>query len=106
MNAARPSRNQSQTSLNAETQRNAEKRRDKEISAALCESLRLCVKSSPPASKSGCSGAENRRLVRRTPVLVSPATRSRVSIAREYHLLCFPTPTLRRSPALFEDFLA
>ena len=29
---------------------NAKKRRDKELSAALCESLRLCVKPSPPAS--------------------------------------------------------
>ena len=45
---AQPSRNQGQTSLNAETQRNAEKRREKELSANLCESLRLCVKSSQP----------------------------------------------------------
>ena len=41
--AARPSRNQSQTSLNAETQRNAEKRREKELSANLCDSLRISV---------------------------------------------------------------
>ena len=40
---ARPSRNQD---LNAETQRNAEKRREEELSAILCGSLRLCVKSS------------------------------------------------------------
>ena len=32
--------------LNAETQRNAEKRREEELSAILCGSLRLCVKSS------------------------------------------------------------
>ena len=30
--------------LNAETQRNAEKRREEELSAKLCESLRLGVK--------------------------------------------------------------
>src|ERR1035437_953906 len=36
--------------LNAETQRNAEKRRGRELSASLCESLRLCVKSSQAAS--------------------------------------------------------
>jgi hypothetical protein len=35
----------SQTSLNAEAQRDAEKRREKDLSEALCESLRLCVKS-------------------------------------------------------------
>ena len=51
--AARPSRNQSQNSLNAETRRDAEKRREREPSAKLCESLRLCVKPSQPASKSG-----------------------------------------------------
>ena len=39
--AARPSR--SQTSLNAETQRNAEKGGEQEPSATLRESLRLCV---------------------------------------------------------------
>src|ERR1035441_4625269 len=101
MNTPRPSRNQSQTSINAETQRNvhppqycyggrAEKRKVIKTSAALCESLRLCVKSSPPAGKSGYSGVEKRRLVPRTSVLASAATRSRTSIAREYHLLCFP----------------
>ena len=47
--------------LNAETQRNAEKRREKDLSANLCESLRLCVKSSQPASKAGYSSAEMRR---------------------------------------------
>ena len=39
-------------SHNAETRRNAEKRREKEPSAKLCKSLRLCVKSLQPASKS------------------------------------------------------
>jgi len=29
--------------MNAETQRNAEKRRENEASAVLCDSLRLCV---------------------------------------------------------------
>src|ERR1035438_1779349 len=37
---------QGQTGLNAETQSNAEKRREQQLSANLCESLRLCVKSS------------------------------------------------------------
>jgi hypothetical protein len=35
------------TGLNAETQRNAEKRKEKDLSASLCESLRLCVNPSP-----------------------------------------------------------
>jgi len=34
-------------------QRNAEKRREEELSAFLCGFLRLGVKSSPPASKAG-----------------------------------------------------
>ena len=53
----RQSRSRSQTGLNAETQRNAEKRREQEPSATLCESLRLCVRSSQPASKSRYSSA-------------------------------------------------
>ena len=105
MNTARPSRSQSQPSPNAETQRNAKKRRVIELSAALCESLRLCVKSSPSPRKSGCRGAKKGRLVRQTSILAPATTRSRASIAREYHLLCFPTPTLRRSAPIFEDFL-
>jgi hypothetical protein len=44
--------------------------------------------------------------VPRTPDLASAAARSKDSFAREYHLLCVATSTLRRSPALFEDFLA
>ena len=55
---ARPSRSQDQIGLNAEAQRNAEKRREEELSANLCESLRLCVKSSQPASKAGYSSAK------------------------------------------------
>jgi len=106
MNTARPSRSQSQPSPNAETQRNAKKRRVIELSAALCESLRLCVKSSPSPRKSGCRGAKKGRLVRQTSILAPATTRSRASIAREYHLLCFPTPTLRRSAPIFEDFRA
>jgi hypothetical protein len=45
---ARQSRNENQDSLNAETQRDGENRREKEASAKLCESLRLCVESSQP----------------------------------------------------------
>ena len=44
-------------SLNAETQRVAEERREKELSATLCESLRLGVKSPQTASKLGLSSA-------------------------------------------------
>src|ERR1035438_6246682 len=39
--AARPSRTPSRTGFNAETQRNAEKRREEELSANLCEPLRI-----------------------------------------------------------------
>jgi ribonuclease PH len=48
---ARPSRNQSQTGLNAE------KRREKELSATLGGSLRLCVKSSQ-LGEDAVAGAE------------------------------------------------
>ena len=41
-----------------------------------------------------------------TRPIVWPATRSRGSMGREYHLLCVLLPTLRRSAAIFEDFLA
>ena len=41
----------SEARINAETQRTAEKRREKELSANLCESLRLSVESSQAASK-------------------------------------------------------
>jgi len=46
-----------------------------------------------------CEGSEQR-------VLAPAATRSKASIAREYHLLCLATPTLRCCAAHFEDFLA
>jgi len=41
--------NHGEQGFNAEPQRNAEKRRENEASASLCDSLRLCVKSSQPA---------------------------------------------------------
>ena len=50
-----------QTGLNAETKRIAEKRREEELPATLCESLRLGVKSSQPASKSGYSSSATKQ---------------------------------------------
>ena len=47
------------TILNAETQRNAEKRREEEPSANLCALCALCVKSSHPAIKLGHSSAKS-----------------------------------------------
>jgi hypothetical protein len=62
LRAPRPSRSQDQTGLNAETQRNAEKRRENEVSAGLCDSLRLCVTSSQLASKLGYCSAKRERI--------------------------------------------
>ena len=57
---ARPGRSQDQIGLNAETQRNAEKRREKELSAILCESLRLifaaCEQGGIFPARSGMAG--------------------------------------------------
>src|ERR1017187_6838336 len=59
VNTTRQSRNRTQTSFNAEgaEQRGGEEHFLSPFPAFLSESLRLCVKSSPPASKSGYSGA-------------------------------------------------
>jgi len=69
------SRNQSQTDLNAETQRTAEKRREKELSANLCESLRLCVESPQAASKFIYCSTRQRSL----SLLPGPADRKRMN---------------------------
>ena len=53
------SRDESQTELNAETRRSAEKRREELLSGNLGESLRSGVKSSPSAGKPGKSSAES-----------------------------------------------
>jgi len=47
---ARPSRSQDQTGLNAETQKNAEKRREKELCAAIVEIARSLRRNSAASS--------------------------------------------------------
>ena len=54
-----PSRNSSPPAINSHYCR-AEQRREKELSAYLSDSPRLCVKSPPPASKSRYCSVENR----------------------------------------------